>query len=288
MGVVKTVKPTAKDLFYMSIIGVLLLLNIAMYFNVLTLLDRYNELSVEYEALDQEYRELLGMLMEIRRLNGSEDLYMGWDVNWWIVGVAFDGGKLFGVVMDFQMSVRPGSGRVYIDLDTPIGLDLQESLIIAKYVVSTALNIDLDRYDIVLRIEAPQGAAAVDGPSAGLALAIALASVFLDDVTLDNVCVTGALNIYGGVDKVGGVLEKALACAEEGIDVVLVPEGQSVVTVPREEIIEIFPGFGFRMVVEEEYPLEMVLMDEYGYRVRVVEVSSFMDAINVLRGLGDA
>ena len=274
-----------KDLFYVSIILFLLFINVGMYINVTTLLDKYNELSLEYDSLDREYRELLGAVMDIRRLNGSIDIDSRWDVNWWIVGVAYDGTSLTGMVVDFMMSVRLGSGRVYIDLNTPIGLDVQESLIIAKYVVSSSLDVDLDRYDIILRIDAPDNAAAVDGPSAGLALALAMASVFEDGILLEGVCVTGSLNIYGYVEKVGGILEKSLACVERGIDTILVPMGQSRVTIMVERTMEIFPGLSIRTTVEEEVELIDYLYEMYGYEVDVYEVGSFEDALSLLSSL---
>jgi len=274
-----------KDLFYVSIILFLLFINVGMYINVTTLLDKYNELSLEYDSLDREYRELLGAVMDIRRLNASIDIDSRWDVNWWIVGVAYDGTSLTGMVVDFMMSVRLGSGRVYIDLNTPIGLDVQESLIIAKYVVSSSLDVDLDRYDIILRIDAPDNAAAVDGPSAGLALALAMASVFEDGILLEGVCVTGSLNIYGYVEKVGGILEKSLACVERGIDTILVPMGQSRVTIMVERTMEIFPGLSIRTTVEEEVELIDYLYEMYGYEVDVYEVGSFEDALSLLSSL---
>ncbi len=275
----------AKDAFYISIILVLLLINIAQYFNVSNLLSAYEDLSSEYTMLSERYRELMGYVADLQRLNPEVvETAEGWEVNWWIVGVAYVGGEVRGAVLPFTMKLLPGAGRIFINIDTPVGIDMQESLLIARELVkrSGLVDINLDRYDIYLEIRGGNLAAAVEGPSAGLAMAIALAAIAIDDLSLEGVCATGALNYYGGVEKVGAVLEKSIACAEAGAEMIIVPQGQSRVVEYINRNVEILPGLTMTIRQPVEVDLEERLR-ELGYSVEVVEVSTLDEAISLLR-----
>ncbi len=86
--------------------------------------------------------------------------------------------------------------------------------------VSMQLGIELDEYE--LRFNIPGGLPA-DGPSAGLALAIALRSALTGEKPLPLLAATGEIAMSGAVCPVGGVLEKVRAAAEAGAARVLVP-----------------------------------------------------------------
>ncbi|NOX94237.1 MAG: endopeptidase La, partial [Alphaproteobacteria bacterium] len=62
-----------------------------------------------------------------------------------------------------------------------------------------------------------------DGPSAGVAMFIALASLFLDRCVRKDVAMTGEISLRGLVLPIGGVKEKAVAAARAGIKTIFLP-----------------------------------------------------------------
>src|SRR6266851_3053853 len=90
---------------------------------------------------------------------------------------------------------------------------------------SKALGIDLtdyNKYDI--HIHVPAGATPKDGPSAGVTVVVALASLLTRRRVRSDVAMTGEISLRGRVMRVGGIKEKVLAAARFGIKQVLLPE----------------------------------------------------------------
>ncbi len=81
---------------------------------------------------------------------------------------------------------------------------------------------DTDEYD--LHIHIPSGAIPKDGPSAGLAVVMSLASLFRNQPIDPKIAFTGEITLTGRVLPVGGIKEKVIAAKRAGIDTIYLPE----------------------------------------------------------------
>ncbi|MFN9747685.1 MAG: endopeptidase La [Burkholderiales bacterium] len=86
------------------------------------------------------------------------------------------------------------------------------------------LKIPADAFDAVdVHLHVPAGAVPKDGPSAGVAMFSALASLFSHKTVRHDVAMTGEISLRGLVLPVGGIKEKVLAAQRAGLAVVLLP-----------------------------------------------------------------
>ena len=90
---------------------------------------------------------------------------------------------------------------------------------------SRLLDLDLSNYNkFDIHIHVPAGATPKDGPSAGVAIVAALASLLTKRRVRFRMAMTGEISLRGRVLRVGGVKEKVLAAARFGIKEIILPE----------------------------------------------------------------
>jgi ATP-dependent Lon protease len=120
------------------------------------------------------------------------------------------------------------SGKGHLLLTGSLGEVMKESAQTAvSYLRSQAKSLDLDLSDynkFDFHIHVPAGATPKDGPSAGVAIVAALASLLTKRLVRFRVAMTGEISLRGRVLRVGGVKEKVLAAARFGIKEVILPE----------------------------------------------------------------
>jgi len=136
-----------------------------------------------------------------------------------------------GAVMVAEVELRRGEGRVFVDTIPRIGIDLQTSSRTAVLVAQNITGVSLQKTDVILTIRPKTAVDIVDGPSAGAAITIATIAAIWNHTFSATVYITGTVNPDGTVGEVGGIPYKALAAAEEGATVFMVPKGQSTVTI---------------------------------------------------------
>ena len=130
-----------------------------------------------------------------------------------------------GEVLLVESTRYPGKG--VITLTGQLGDVMKESVEAALSLVRSRtkeLGIDPAAFkDTDIHIHVPSGAVPKDGPSAGVAMFTALASLFTGTPVRANVAMTGEITLRGLVLPIGGLKEKTLAAARAGIERVIIP-----------------------------------------------------------------
>lgn len=169
-----------------------------------------------------------------------------------------------GEILPIEVNYFPGSGQLI--LTGNLGKVMEESARTAfSFVKSIASKIGVQ--DKLFRendfhIHAPEGAVPKDGPSAGVALAVAIISAATDIPLRNDVAMTGETDLRGNSMPIGGLREKSLAALREHIKTICVPKEnhRDVLELPEEarkglNIIEVSSVYEVLPIAFERNPL---------------------------------
>jgi ATP-dependent Lon protease len=131
-----------------------------------------------------------------------------------------------GDVLYIETSLLPGGND--LTLTGQLGEVMQESARAARsylWAHAESMGLDISRFKRNgVHIHVPAGATPKDGPSAGITIATALASSYLNTAVRSDTAMTGEISLSGLVLPVGGIKEKVLAARRAGIRRVILPK----------------------------------------------------------------
>ena len=134
-----------------------------------------------------------------------------------------------GDVLYIEASLAdPETGSTGVTLTGQLGDVMKESAQIAlSYLRSHGVELELpvsDLKDRGVHVHVPAGAVPKDGPSAGVTMTTALASLLSGRPVRSDVAMTGEVSLTGRVLPIGGVKQKLLAAHRAGVTTVLIPQ----------------------------------------------------------------
>ncbi len=188
----------------------------------------------------------------------DKDLYENNDTAGVVTGLAWT--SVGGDILFIESSLSPGKGK--LSLTGNLGEVMKESALIAMaYLRSHAdeFGIDykvFDQWDV--NVHVPAGATPKDGPSAGITMLTALASLFTQRKVKQKLAMTGEITLRGKVLPVGGIKEKILAAKRANIkDIILSKANQKDIQEIKEDYIK---DLTFHYVTEMKEVIQLALL----------------------------
>ena len=156
-----------------------------------------------------------------------------------VTGLAWT--QVGGELLSIECSVMPGKGRLLHtgQLGDVMKESIQAALSVARARVDQ-FGIDPEFHQkLDVHIHVPEGATPKDGPSAGVAMCVALVSVLTRIPVRSEVAMTGEITLRGRVLPIGGLKEKLLAAHRGGITTVIIPEEnkKDLVDIDRKSVV---------------------------------------------------
>ncbi|MDN3205560.1 endopeptidase La [Algoriphagus sediminis] len=213
-------------------------------------------------AMEEEYDPKIDP-EAIRRILGTEifdrETYEDNSTAGVVTGLAWT--SVGGEILFIETSLSRGKGK--LTLSGQLGDVMKESAVTAlSYLKSRAESLEIDhrifdQYD--LHVHVPAGAVPKDGPSAGITMVTAMASVFTQRKVKAKLAMTGEISLIGKVMPVGGIKEKILAARRAGIkEVILCRKNRRDIEEIDEQYLK---GIKFHFVDRVDEVLDIALLD---------------------------
>ena len=128
-----------------------------------------------------------------------------------------------GEILFIEALFTQGNGKLL--LTGKLGDVMKESAYLAMSLVKAKFPKEWEKYEKCdLHIHVPEGAVPKDGPSAGITLTTAIASLVTDRAVAPSYAMTGEVSLRGAVTAIGGLPEKLMAAQRAGITTVFIPK----------------------------------------------------------------
>ena len=212
-------------------------------------------------AMFQDYNPKVS-LPDLEKILGplkfDRDRLLNNDVSGVATGLAWT--RVGGDILFIESSLSKGKGNLTITGN--LGNVMKESATIAlEYLKAHAKDYEIDP-DIFqkwnVHIHVPEGATPKDGPSAGITMFSALASVFTNKKVNNKLAMTGEITLRGKVLPVGGIKEKILAAKRSGIkEIILSKENKKDIGEIKASYLK---GLKFHYVISMKEVTDIALM----------------------------
>ncbi|HSJ68295.1 MAG TPA: S16 family serine protease, partial [Anditalea sp.] len=214
-------------------------------------------------AMEEDHSKKITPVM-VREILGGEvfdkEIYQDNGVAGVVTGLAWT--SVGGEILFIESALSKGKGK--LTLSGQLGDVMKESAMTAiSYLKSKAEKWDIDhrifdQYD--LHIHVPAGAVPKDGPSAGITMLTALASLYTQRKVKAKLAMTGEITLRGKVMPVGGIKEKILAARRAGLnEIILCNKNKKDIEEIDKHYLE---GMKFHFVESVDEVLEIALLDE--------------------------
>eukprot|EP01029_Cantina_marsupialis_P012756 TRINITY_DN2819_c0_g2_i1.p2 TRINITY_DN2819_c0_g2~~TRINITY_DN2819_c0_g2_i1.p2 ORF type:complete len:818 (+),score=121.25 TRINITY_DN2819_c0_g2_i1:25690-28143(+) len=190
----------------------------------------------------------------------NREKYQGNEYAGVVTGLAWT--SVGGEILFIESSLSAGKGK--LTLTGNLGDVMKESALLAQEYLRAHcddLEIKKEAFDEWnLHVHVPEGAIPKDGPSAGVTMVTAMASIFTQRKVKKNIAMTGEITLRGKVLPVGGIKEKILAAKRAGIkEIILCNQNKKDI----DEIKDIYlKGLKFHFVDEIMEVLDIALMKQ--------------------------
>jgi ATP-dependent Lon protease len=212
-------------------------------------------------AMFQDYKTEVS-LPDLEKILGplkfDRDRLLNNDVSGVATGLAWT--RVGGDILFIESSLSKGKGSLTITGN--LGNVMKESATIAlEYLKANAKDYEIDpnifqKWNV--HIHVPEGATPKDGPSAGITMFSALASVFTNKKVNNKLAMTGEITLRGKVLPVGGIKEKILAAKRSGIkEIILSKENKKDIGEIKASYLK---GLKFHYVISMKEVTDIALM----------------------------
>jgi len=184
-----------------------------------------------------------------------------------------------GIMMDVNVEIKPGAGRVLVETRPLMGIVFQDAANTAVLVAGNITGANLSSSDVIFSIHAPGAVPQIDGPSAG-ALMTAVVTAAIENRTLNqSATLSGTINPDGTIGTIGGITDKAQAAKDSGKQLFLLPEGNQVLSfsTPPEKS---FFGMATNKQITQTTDTQGFIENQTG--IKVIFVRNISDVLDLL------
>ena len=192
-----------------------------------------SKLNLSEAKIDEEKVQKEKLVQEIFELKSATK------TNYAVIGVNSEGK---GSVIPLEVIIKSGNGSLFLDVANVLfDESLQSSSQTALKVAGEVTKINPDEKDVLISIHAPvtSDKAEIGGGSGGAAMTIAIIAALEGRNINKDVLITGTIEEYHTIGKIGAVREKGMAARDWGARMFIVPIGQNE-SVPALEVKEAF------------------------------------------------